>query len=116
MYAITSTSWRAVASVDDAQAGETVVTIIPQSLTRAMRILDIRRRRDAQLRSSDWTQANDSPLLVADKEAWATYRAALRSLPQQPGFPDVEWPRPPNMADGTADQPDPSTKTPADRS
>ncbi|WP_152566068.1 phage tail assembly chaperone [Lysobacter antibioticus] len=66
---------------------------------------------DAQLRSSDWTQANDSPLLEADREAWATYRAALRVLPQQAGFPDVEWPRAPNLADGTADQPDPSTRT-----
>jgi hypothetical protein len=36
--------------------------------------------RDAQLARTDWTQVADSP---ADKAAWATYRQALRDLPQQ---------------------------------
>ena len=36
--------------------------------------------RNAKLAKSDWTQVADSP---ADKAAWATYRQALRDLPQQ---------------------------------
>lgn len=72
---------------------------------------EARVKRGALLRATDWTQVGDSPLALLDRQAWATYRAALRALPQQPGFPDVEWPRPPNLADGTADQPGPSTRT-----
>lgn len=40
----------------------------------------IRQWRDTELTKSDWTQLADSP---ADKAAWATYRQALRDLPQQ---------------------------------
>jgi hypothetical protein len=38
----------------------------------------IRKWRDAELVKSDWTQLSDS---VCDKNAWATYRQALRDLP-----------------------------------
>jgi hypothetical protein len=42
------------------------------------------------LAESDWTQLPDAPV---DKEAWATYRQALRDITKQDGFPeDVEWP------------------------
>ena len=41
-------------------------------------------KRNELLQQSDWTQLPDSP---ADKEAWATYRQALRDLPEQTGFP-----------------------------
>ena len=34
--------------------------------------------RDAELTRTDWTQLADA---VCDKEAWATYRQALRDLP-----------------------------------
>jgi hypothetical protein len=34
--------------------------------------------RSGELSRTDWTQLPDSP---ADKEAWATYRQALRDLP-----------------------------------
>ena len=34
--------------------------------------------RDGELARTDWTQISDS---VCDKEAWATYRQALRDLP-----------------------------------
>jgi hypothetical protein len=40
----------------------------------------IRLWRNAQLANSDWTQVSDSPV---DKNAWATYRQALRDLPEQ---------------------------------
>jgi hypothetical protein len=54
---------------------------------------NVRRERDASLRDSDWTQLLDAPV---DQEEWAAYRANLRSLPEQPGFPyEVEWPAAP---------------------
>ena len=53
----------------------------------------MRAERNARLSASDWTQLPDAPV---DRDAWAAYRTALRSLPQHPGFPwDVEWPTPP---------------------
>ena len=36
--------------------------------------------RTIELTQTDWTQLQDSP---ADKLAWASYRQALRDLPQQ---------------------------------
>lgn len=59
-------------------------------------LAEIRARRDAELARSDWTQMADAPLSVAQRAEWAAYRAALRALPQQPGFPGtVTWPERP---------------------
>jgi hypothetical protein len=50
----------------------------------------IRQTRNELLSGSDWTQVADSPV---DKDAWATYRQALRDIPDQAGFPwEVTWP------------------------
>ncbi len=38
--------------------------------------------RNAELSRTDWTMHTDAP---TDKEAWATYRQALRDLPAQGG-------------------------------
>ena len=46
-----------------------------------------KRKRNALLAESDWTQFADSPLNESKKAEWATYRQALRDLPQN--FPDV---------------------------
>ncbi len=55
-----------------------------------------RARRSALLVASDWTQLSDSPLSSEGRAAWSAYRAALRGVPQQPGFPTaIEWPLPP---------------------
>jgi len=52
-----------------------------------------RRQRNKILKASDWTQVADAPV---DQAAWATYRQALRDIPQQAGFPDdVTWPTKP---------------------
>lgn len=52
---------------------------------------EIRLYRNAMLRDCDWTQADDVPQAVKDK--WATYRQALRDVPQQEGFPETfKWP------------------------
>jgi hypothetical protein len=53
----------------------------------------VRAERNELLTASDWTQVPDAPV---DQAAWATYRQALRDIPQQTGFPeDVVWPTEP---------------------
>ena len=53
----------------------------------------IRHYRNQLLATSDWTQIADAPV---DQSAWATYRQALRDVPEQEGFPEnVIWPTPP---------------------
>lgn len=49
--------------------------------------------RNSLLSESDWTQTLDDP--TGNKEAWATYRQALRDLPSHPDWPNVELPTPP---------------------
>ena len=54
---------------------------------------EVRAQRDQLLTDSDWTQMPDAPV---DQAAWATYRQALRDIPQQAGFPtDITWPTKP---------------------
>jgi len=58
--------------------------------TEGLTVDQIRLRRNQLLAASDWTQIDDAPV---DQAAWATYRQALRDVPQQAGFPDdVAWP------------------------
>lgn len=53
----------------------------------------IRTMRTRYLLDTDYTQMPDYP---GDKEAWATYRQALRDIPQTYVNPaDVVWPTPP---------------------
>jgi hypothetical protein len=53
----------------------------------------VRSERDRLLQRTDWTQVDDTPLDNVAKNAWASYRQALRDLPDQAGFPfDVNWP------------------------
>lgn len=53
-----------------------------------------RAQRDTLLSQCDWTMMPDAP--VENREAWRAYRAALRDIPTQPGFPlDIEWPTAP---------------------
>lgn len=53
----------------------------------------LRWQRDGLLYNSDWTQSADAPV---DKEAWATYRQALRDLPANTEDPDNPvWPTQP---------------------
>jgi hypothetical protein len=53
--------------------------------TDAQKWKQIKLWRNAELVRTDWTQLPDSS---ADKAAWATYRQALRDLPQQGGLAD----------------------------
>jgi len=50
-----------------------------------------RATRNNRLKDSDWSQGKDIPDAVSTP--WATYRQALRDVPQQNGFPwEVVWP------------------------
>ena len=40
----------------------------------------IRKKRDARLQASDWTQLPDAPLTAEKKAEWATYRQELRDI------------------------------------
>ena len=42
---------------------------------------ELRNKRDFLLSQSDWTQGNDSPLTLQQKEEWKIYRQALRDVP-----------------------------------
>ena len=49
--------------------------------------------RDCELTRTDWTQVADAPV---DKDAWATYRQALRDLPASNADPrQIEFPAQP---------------------
>jgi hypothetical protein len=75
--------------------GDKIAPYIPPSPAEVsgQMAAQIRGQRDMLLAQSDWTQTPDAPV---DQAAWATYRQALRDIPQQPGFPDnVTWPTAP---------------------
>lgn len=58
----------------------------------------IRSKRANLLRNSDWTQMSDSPLSEAKKAEWATYRQALRDMPDTVSVNNIEeivWPQRP---------------------
>ena len=60
-------------------------TIPDEHLIERMRL-----HRDRLLAESDWTQLPDAPV---DRQAWATYRQALRDLPATwTAGPTVEFP------------------------
>ena len=53
----------------------------------------LRIKRNSFLSDSDWTQLVDSPLSAEAKAEWATYRQALRDLPDNTLDPaNPEWP------------------------
>ena len=69
---------------EQVRQNENLTVRLPQS---------IREQRNALLASCDWTQISDA---TVDKQAWATYRQALRDITAQAGFPtDVQWPTKP---------------------
>jgi len=67
-----------------------VFTAPADTRTEAEKADQIRAERDSKLAETDWTQVADAPI---SQEDWATYRALLRSIPEQEGFPnEVTWP------------------------
>jgi hypothetical protein len=54
---------------------------------------EVRANRNERLSASDWTQVADAPV---NQEAWATYRQALRDLPEiYSGEGPIPWPQEP---------------------
>ena len=59
-------------------------------------LIQLRRKRDAHLQKSDWTQTNDIGL--ENEEEWLAYRQALRDLPVNSEDPtNPVWPEPPQV-------------------
>lgn len=57
---------------------------------------EVRKNRDDIIVFTDWTQIPDAPLSADKKAEFATYRQALRDIPQNVGNPDdVVWPEKP---------------------
>lgn len=86
----------------DAYNGEmTVVTVEDIPMTDE----EARAQRDKLLADTDWTQVLDAPIDSATREAYRTYRQALRDIPEQEGFPEtITWPELPSV---TKADPDP---------
>lgn len=95
-YAINESGYRVVTADMPLSEGESRVTQVPSNVMEKFRAYQIISEINQQLRSTDWTQMADSSLPQDQKTAWATYRQALRLMPIQIGFPDVEWPARPD--------------------
>ena len=67
---------------------QSLITPLPDSIIATQ----TRAKRNGLLRQSDWSQLPDANV---DKTAWATYRQALRDLPSQKDFPNIEMPTKP---------------------
>ena len=62
----------------------------------SVRWAEVRRVRGVLLVASDWTQLTDANLSEFERANWASYRQALRDLPQSAEAPeDVVLPSPP---------------------
>lgn len=63
------------------------------SPTAAALAIDVRAERDRRLAACDWVSLRAGDLGEPVPAAWQAYRAALRDVPRQAGFPRaVEWP------------------------
>jgi len=58
---------------------------------------NVRAQRNARLTETDWAMMPDSPLIDYDKGLMANYRAALRDVPAQAGFPNNALPEGPDQ-------------------
>jgi len=77
---------KSIQQVDEVWTQVWVSIELPEDVAAA----NVRSYRDRLLTETDWTQVADAPV---NKEAWATYRQALRDVSLQEGFPwAVEWP------------------------
>lgn len=66
------------------------------SPTAAAIAAEARRVRDQRLAACDWVAIRAIELGQSMPSDWASYRAALRGVPEQPGFPgSIDWPQSP---------------------
>lgn len=64
-----------------ADGSATASPYVAPVITLEQAMADLRIARDLALSASDWTQMPDVPFTAAKKAEWATYRQALRDLP-----------------------------------
>lgn len=70
--------------------------VVVENLQAAEASMNVRAARDEKLTNSDWSQLQDAGLSTTSTAAWADYRAALRDITNQAGFPySVTWPTQP---------------------
>lgn len=60
-----------------------------QSYAEQVAWQSVRAQRDQMLQATDWTQVADAPV---DRQAWATYRQALRDITTQADPQAITWP------------------------
>ena len=66
------------------------------SPTDAAVAIDVRAERDKRLTACDWVTVRAVELGEEIPPDWLAYRASLRAVPEQPGFPrTIDWPTPP---------------------
>lgn len=66
-------------------------------LTQEQLEVQFKEERNDLLLRSDWTQTSDAPISAEKKAEWAAYRAQLRDITKQPGFPyEFNWPKVPS--------------------
>ena len=84
-----------IAVEDDADTSDWPGATEEQPNLAEIKAGEVRANRNDSLTRSDWTQLADAPV---DQTAWATYRAALRDIPDQAGFPNtITWPEEPTV-------------------
>lgn len=66
----------------------------------ANKAIQIRSARDKALERSDWIAIRAAETGVAMDSEWATYRQALRDLPEAEGWPNVDLPEMPGSTIG----------------
>lgn len=90
----------------EAYNGEVTVEDIPMTEDEA------RAQRDKLLADTDWTQVLDAPIDAETREAYRTYRQALRDIPEQDGFPEtITWPELPAVTKAAPDPVDTAVDT-----
>ena len=68
---------------------------IPYKIVRLTKEERLRKERNLFLEETDKYMTMDYPLTEEQRAQLAAYRQALRDLPEQEGFPDVEMPTKP---------------------
>ena len=61
------------------------------------KIKNKKNKRNAMLFETDWALTSDTPLTEEQKTEATTYRQALRDLPTQEGFPNIDFPTKPSF-------------------
>jgi hypothetical protein len=81
---LVDSSWKLICNIINLTAEE-------QEEVKSQKEEEVREIRNKLLKDSDWTQGKDIPESIS--APWAEYRAKLRDIPVQEGYPwEVDWP------------------------